>query len=150
MDDAKTEITLIGSKHLLGKINLKCIQINEVDIDISKCVKYLGVKLHQSLTMTKYIGDKCRIASYNLHNIKMLKKHLSQESLLKLVNAMVTSLSDYGNAMLAGLPDSVLKPLRKNSKNSAARVISGLCKYYHLLLLNYTGCQLDNGSTSMF
>ena len=36
-------------------------------ITSQKTVKYLGVFLDQTLSMSKHISEKCRVASYNLH-----------------------------------------------------------------------------------
>ena len=64
-------------------------------------------------------------------NIKKIRKHLSHDSLVRLVNALVLSHLDYCNALLVGLPDSTIRPLQ-NVQNSAARVILGLSRFEHI------------------
>ena len=76
------------------------------------------------MCMKKHISEKCRIASLKLYNIKKIRKYLTHDSLVRLVNALVLSHLDYCNALLIGLPDSTIRPLQ-NVQNSAARVILG-------------------------
>ena len=94
-------------------------------------MKYPGVWLDNTLDMKKFISDRCRIASLKLYNIRKIKKYLCRESLTKHINALVLSHLDYSNALLFGLPDSIIRPLQ-NIQNSAARLILGLSKFEHI------------------
>ena len=61
-------------------------------------------------------------------NIARVRKHLSFESNQVLIHAFVTSKLDYCNSLYYGLPDFLIKKLQY-VQNSAARLLTGSCKY---------------------
>ena len=131
MNQEKTEFIAFGSSHTIEQLQVESIRVGNDPVEISSHVKYLGVWFDSTLTMKKHISEKCRIASLKLYNIKKIRKYLTHDSLVRLVNALVLSHLDYCNALLIGLPDSTLRPLQ-NVQNSAARVILGLSKFEHI------------------
>jgi hypothetical protein len=74
--------------------------------------------------MQKHIGKVCSTASYHLRKIARIRKHISRAATAQLVSALVLSKIDYGNSLLAGLPDNGIYPLQK-VQNAAARVVTG-------------------------
>ena len=64
-------------------------------------------------------------------NIARVRKHLSFESNQVLIHAFVTSKLDYCNSLYYGLPDFLIKKLQY-VQNSAARLLTGSCKYDHV------------------
>ena len=56
---------------------------------------------------------------------------MTQDSCKILINALVTSRLDYGNALLYGINESLLKRLQK-VQNSAARLVTGTKKREHM------------------
>eukprot|EP00112_Aurelia_sp_Birch-Aquarium-sp1_P010318 Seg2209.5 transcript_id=Seg2209.5/GoldUCD/mRNA.D3Y31 product="putative RNA-directed DNA polymerase from transposon X-element" pseudo=true protein_id=Seg2209.5/GoldUCD/D3Y31 len=131
MNEQKTEFVAFGRRNVLANLSFGSISVGDEPVDISSAVKYLGVWLDNTLDMKKFISDICRIASLKLYNIRKIKKYLSRESLVRLVNALVLSHLDYSNALLFGLPDSTIRPMQ-NIQNSAARLILGLSKFEHI------------------
>ena len=65
----------------------------------------------------------------NMQKIKFLHPSLTQESAHILIRGLVTSLLDYCNAILAGLPKVLLKILQKVQK-IAAMLVLDYNKYY--------------------
>ncbi|CAH3037771.1 unnamed protein product, partial [Porites lobata] len=61
--------------------------------------------------MSTHISKLCGVAFYHLHNIKRIRKYLSRESTEMLVHAFITSLVDYCNSLLYGLPNYQLNKL---------------------------------------
>ena len=131
MNHEKTEFIAFGSSHTKEQSQVESITVGNDPVEISSHVKYLGIWLDSTLNMKKHISEKCRIVSLKLYNIKKIRKYLSTDSLIRLVNALVLSHLDYCNASLIGLPDSTIRPLQ-NVQNFAARVILGLSKFEHI------------------
>ncbi|KAK2140652.1 hypothetical protein LSH36_1283g00020 [Paralvinella palmiformis] len=59
--------------------------------------------------MHEHVTSVCRAAYYHLKNIHCLKAFLTQESLVTVVHAFVTSRIDYCNSLLLQVPVSQLK-----------------------------------------
>ena len=73
----------------------------------------------------------CNAAFYHLHNLRLIKKHLSEDSLITLVHASLTSRLDYCNGLLFGLPKAQIARLQR-VQNAAARFILGIGKFSHI------------------
>ena len=83
--------------------------------------------------MHEHVTLVCRAAYYHLKNIHYLKAFLTQESLVTVVHAFVTSRIDYCNSLLYGVSDYNINRL-KRIQNSAARIVTNTRKYlvsYH-------------------
>ena len=77
-----------------------------------------------SLTYKYHIKQKCKIAMYNIQRIKHIHYMLTEESCRILVQSLVISHLDYGNALFIGLPDCDLDKLQW-IQNIAAKLILG-------------------------
>jgi hypothetical protein len=122
MNCTKTEFTMFGNQVQLRKCDTKNIAVNEERIEATKTFKYLGVTLDDNLTLKPFIKEKCKKCNFNLKNIREIRKYLSQKTCEQLVNALVTSTLDYGNGLLAKLPQSTLRPLQI-VQNRAAKMV---------------------------
>ena len=127
MNSSKTEFICFGSSTNLSKLGISEITIDNDRITKQNVVKYLGVYLDQNLSMSKQINEKCKIASYNLHNIRKLRKFLSVQSTKSLVHSLVTSHFDYCNAIMYGLPNYQIQRIQR-IQNMAARLVLNLDK----------------------
>jgi len=81
--------------------------------------------------MHEHVTSVCRAASYVLMNIHCLKAFLTQETLVTVVDAFVTSSTDYGNCLLHGISDYNSNRLQR-IQNSAARIVTNTRKYDHI------------------
>ena len=75
-------------------------------------------------------------AFYHLHNLRRIKKYLSRDYLITLVQAFITSRLDYCNGLLFGLPQAPIAKLQ-HVQNAAARLIHGIGKFSHIKLALY-------------
>lgn len=73
----------------------------------------------------------CGAAFYHLHNIRRIRKYLSQDIVETLIHAFVTSRIDYCNSLLFGLPAFQISKIQR-MQNAAARVIFMKSKYRHI------------------
>ena len=80
----------------------------------------------------KRVTAVCKAGFYHLRNIARVRKHLSFESNQVLIHAFVTSKLDYCNSLYYGLPDFLIKK-PQYVQNSAARLLTGSCKYDHVI-----------------
>lgn len=89
----------------------------------SHSVKNLGVVFDEKLTMENQINAVARSCRNQLRSIGKIRRYLDDQTCKTLVNALVTSRLDYGNALLYGTPDGRLKKLQL-LQNSAARLVT--------------------------
>ena len=59
----------------------------------------------QCINMDEHVTSVCRAAYYHFKNIHRLKAFLTQEALLTVVHALLTSRIDYCNSLLYGISD---------------------------------------------
>ena len=67
-------------------------------------------------------------AYYHLHNIRRIRKFLSQEATWTIIHAFITGQIDYCNSLMNGLPENLIKKL-KRVQNTAAKLVFNLRKY---------------------
>ena len=65
---------------------------------------------------------------YHLHNIRRIRKFLSQEATCTIIHAFIKSQIDYCNSLMNGLPENLIKKLQR-VQNTAARLVFNLRKY---------------------
>ena len=75
--------------------------------------------------MRAHIAKTMQTCFFYLRHLRQIRHLLGQEAATKLVLAFVISRLDYGNAVLAGLPQSIIAPLQR-VLNAAARLVCGL------------------------
>ena len=75
-----------------------------------------------------HITKACKTAYFHLHNIRRIRKFLSQEATCTIIHAFVTSQIDYCNSLMNGLPEILTKKLQR-VQNTAARLVFDLRKY---------------------
>ena len=66
-----------------------------------------------------------------VHNLRRIRRYLSQDCLLTLIRAVVTSRFDYCNSLMHGLPQCQISKLR-SVQNVAARIALDLSNFSHI------------------
>lgn len=128
LNDSKTEALLVGGKGASDQA-LK-LTIGHSEITFSKSVRNLGVMFDDELSMRVHVNKVCQLAYYELRKISTIRHYLSQQATETLVTSLVLSRLDYGNSLLAGIPDTLLNKLQK-VQNSAARLVFRCPKRTH-------------------
>ena len=72
MNNAKTEVLLIGSQSQLNKCVTSALNVNGTMVQISRMIKYLGTFLGNGLSFKYHITTKCRVSMWNLQGLKPL------------------------------------------------------------------------------
>ena len=87
-----------------------------------------GWDFDSNLKMDMQITKAWQNAYYHLHNIRIIRKFLSQEATCTIIHAFITSQIDYCNSLMNRLPENLLKKLQR-VQNTAARLVFNLRKY---------------------
>ncbi len=125
---AKAELLVVSANPSLHH-NFS-IQLDSSTITPSRTARNLGVVINDQLSFTDHIATTARSCRFALYNIRKIRPFLSEQATL-LVQALVLSRLDYCNALLAGLPACVIKPLQL-IQNAAARVVFNEPKKAHV------------------
>ena len=100
----KTEVMTVGTASRVKQVASNSIAILNSDIKIQESVKYLGVRLDQTLSMSSHISDVCRSSFLSLRRIGCIRPYLSDRATSScLVNSIVTSRLDFCNSSLTGI-----------------------------------------------
>ena len=128
VNDSKTEYLIVGSKQQLERVNIPFIHVGKDQITPVTSVRNLGVIFDSNLKMVMQITKACPNAYYHLHNIRRIRKFLSQEATCMIIHAFIISQIDYCNSLMNGLPVNLIKKLQR-VQNTAARLVFNLRKY---------------------
>ena len=97
----------------------------------SECVKNLGVYFDKTLSMNQQVSSVSKSCFHQIRNIGRIRPYITENACKTLVCSLVTSRLDYCNALLYGLPASVIKRLQR-IQNIAARVVTRRKKHDHI------------------
>ena len=86
---------------------------------------------NDTFDMSQHVTNLCSASFFQLHNIRRIRKYLTQETAATLVHSFVTCRIDYCNSLLYGLPDYQLAKLQR-VQNSAARLVYRESKFCHI------------------
>ena len=87
-----------------------------------------------SMNMAAHVSKAVKSANYHLPNIRRIRKYLTAESTKGAVISLVTSIFDYCNGLLCGIPKELICKLQR-VQNNAARVITLTKKHDHITLV---------------
>ena len=128
LNDEKTEFLLIGTRQQLGKVDPALpLRVGTMNIEPVNCVRNLGAWFDSMLSMETHINKVCSSGFYYLHNLRRIGRYLSQDCLVTLIHAFVTSRLDYCNSLMYGLPQCHISKLQR-VQNAAARIAFDLSK----------------------
>ena len=102
-----------------------------MNIEPVNCVRNLGAWFDSMLSMETHINNVCSSGLYYLHNFRRIRRYLSQDCLITLIHAFVTSRLDYCNSLMYGLPQCQISKLQR-VQNAAARIAFDLSKFCHI------------------
>ena len=65
MNKGKTEFIIIGSGHQIAKCSTSHLNMNNVEVQRSRVIKYLGTHMDEKVSFKDHITAKCRTAAIN-------------------------------------------------------------------------------------
>ena len=122
LNDSKTEVMIICSVHHHSKVNIPHIQVEDSEIQPASVVRNIGAQLDETLSMRNHVNSLCSRVHFYLRNISKIRHLLDRRTTATLVHAYVTSRLDNWNALLCGLPQTLLSKVQR-VQNAAARLV---------------------------
>ena len=65
MNEGKTEFIIISSSHQIAKCSTTHLNVNNIEVQRSSVIKYLGTHMDEKLSFKEHITAKCRTAAIN-------------------------------------------------------------------------------------
>jgi hypothetical protein len=131
LNEDKTEILLIASPSMHKKVNIPHLTIGSEKISPTSSAKNIGFIFDNIMGSHDQISLTSKSAWHQLRIIGKLRQYLDNKSTEQLVHAFVSSKLDINNALLYGLPDTLLHKFQV-IQNAAARIVMRLPKYCHI------------------
>ena len=79
LNDDNTEFMLIGTKQQLSKVNIDSLTVGSIDVAPVTVARNLGAWFDSKLNPHEQIQKACKSGFFHLHNIRRIRKCLSQE-----------------------------------------------------------------------
>ena len=131
LNEDKTELMLFAPKHRVKDLKNCHLTFKGNIITSPDCIKNLGIHFDKTLSMHQQVSSVSRSCFYQIRNIGRIRPYINEDACKTLVNSLVISRLDYGNAMLYGLPACVIQRLQR-VQNTAARVVTRKKKHEHI------------------
>ena len=115
------------------KLNLSrdsSLEINAQILERKECLKYLGIKLNQSMSWSDHIDTLCKKVSQRLGVLRRVKYLLPLHGRLTLYNSLILPLFDYADTVWGDKNNEVLMHNLQVLQNNAAIIILDLPKYF--------------------
>jgi len=100
-------------------------------VSVASSVKNLGVYLDTSLTMERQVNAISKACYYQIRNIGHIRRYITLDACKTLAHALITPRLDYANALLYGLPSTLMTRLQK-VQNYSARLVTRTHKREHI------------------
>ena len=95
------------------------------------CQVLVQSQFDSMLSTETHMNKVCSCGFYYLHNLRRIRKYLSQDCLATLIHVFVTGRLDYCNSLMYCLPQWQISKL-KRVQNAAARITLNLSKFWHI------------------
>lgn len=131
LNDDKTELLIITTKHLSSQVSSRTIQLCDHAISSSPAVRNLGVMFDATCSMDQHVTNICKAAHWQIYRIGQIRKFLDIPTTKTLVNSLVTSRLDYCNSLLSRISQQNMQRLQR-IQNTCARLVMRIPKHDHI------------------
>ena len=100
LNDDKTEVLLIASKHNHTKLDIPSVTIGNIDIAPAKQAKNIGFIFDNIMDAKAQVHQICKSGWFQLSRIGRIRQYLDNKSTQILVHAFITSRIDMNNCLL--------------------------------------------------
>ena len=122
LNQDKTEFCIMARNRVLKTLGEIQLNLGDVIIQPSSCVKNLGVTFDASLTMCSHISSVCKTVNFQIRNLWRIRRFITQDACHSAVRALVLSRIDYANSLLYNVCSADLMRLQR-LQNKAARLV---------------------------
>ena len=131
----KTEFILFGSKKQRESLNA-CFPIDILGNPLhpTESVRNLGVWFDSDFSFSKNVQNVCKGCFSQLRDFINFRQFLTLDAAVSVASAFVSSWLDYCNSLFRSLSRVNLHRLQ-SIQNSAARIVTNLCKYTRITLI---------------
>ena len=129
LNESKTEALLVATSSS-DKDLLTSIQTGSSVVPLVKSLRTFGFILDSRLSMKEHINKVCQMAYWELRRTSSIRQYLTEDAAKTLAVSPVLPLLDYGNCLLAGVPECLLHKLQK-IQNTSARLILNSSRQEH-------------------
>ena len=119
----KTEFIVFTTARNESKVSCDNLDLEGCSVSRANSVRNLGVIMDSALRMEEHVINICRVCYFYLSWIRKIRHVLTPSSAKSIVQALVISRLDYCNAVLVGLPNSLLEKLQR-VMNTTTRVVT--------------------------
>ena len=127
----KTEVMWCSSARKASTFDQPSFTIGHSTISPSNVVRDLEVQLRADLSVTNQVSKFVHSCYYNIRQLQTIRSSFIQDGLRNTAYALILSGLDYCNALYLNAPMCELHRIQMLI-NTAARVISGLCRFDHI------------------
>jgi hypothetical protein len=131
LNEDKTEVLLISSKHNHTKLDIPSVNIGDAAIQPAKQARNIGFIFDSLMDAKAQVHQICKAGWFQLSRIGRIRSFLDSHSTEVLVHAFISSRIDLNNCLLLGLPKNLLKKVQI-LQNAAARLVKKVPKYSHI------------------
>lgn len=131
LNDGKSEVIVFTPQNTHTPHSLNVFSVGEQEIQITACVKDLGVYFNEHLNAERQVNALCASSYYHLSNISAIRNSLSKSSAEKLMHAFVMTKLDFCNSLLMSIPQRLVDKVQR-LQNAAARIVSRTPKRHHI------------------
>ena len=116
LNQEKTELIIFKQKHK-NRMVTKDIQLEVGENNI--CVKNMELYFDSSLTMEKWVNAISKTCYYHIHSSDSNRCYMRRNACKTFAHVLITSRLDYYNALLYGLPGTLMTHLQRVQKCAA-------------------------------
>jgi len=131
LNTAKTEVIWCSLSRRQHQLPQTALRVGNNSVMPSASVRDLGIYIDSDASMRTHVSKTMSICFAVLHQIRSIRRSVSQQVLRSLVTSPVLTPLDYGNATLAGLPSSQLNRFQ-SMMNAAAWLVFSARKSEHI------------------
>ena len=131
VNDDKTVLLLIGSAYWLSHVNFDAINVGNVEVKAVESTRNLGVIFDKEMNLEEHIKNVCKRGYLHIKNLFYLGRFLDKTHRNIAAHSFITSILDYCNSLLYGLPNEQIKKLQM-LQNAAVRTVVKKRKYDHI------------------
>ncbi len=129
VNDDKTVLMLIGNNYWLDKLDFDSIYVGDTNVKAVDNTRNLGIIFDKEMNFEDHIKKTCQKGYCNIKNLFHLGKFLDQPYRNIVAHSFVTSILDYGNSLLHGLPYYTILDRLQMLQNAAVRTVVKKRKY---------------------